>query len=462
MNILKLNIESFLGVRNASLEFEQVNIIAGDNWAGKSSIQQALRITTSGEVARVKLKGEYGLLVREGSKKAELTSFYDDGTFNVVSIPLTGKATIPNCDSEMVKMVLDQERFMGLDDSQMRKVIFDANPQIFNTEKIVKRMGELGADATIVEAVLPLLRDSFEAAESEAEQQLKNFRAKWKAVTGETYGSEKAETWEYNADVESLSKQAKEYARLASELNDLEGKILAKQSDIDNARLNVLKHSLDYTCENCQHEHKHDEAALEEAKKMFASERGTLEFLERTKVVVSGDLKIADEAAQALEKARAEADSKTQEAAQFHDFIKKWAKLKELLSPSGIMAELIADALAPINKRLQHSAEISGLGLVQIRHDMAITLDNRLYGLCSESQRWIVQAMICEALSNMAGLGLVVLDRIDVLSIGNRAKLLKWCLQLSKGTQFILFGTLKSKPEIAGIKSFWVEDGTVT
>lgn len=464
MRILKINIESFLGIRNASLEFDGINIVAGNNWAGKSSIQQALRITTSGEVARVKLKGEYGLLVTDGAKKAELTAFFDDGTFNLVSIPTTGKATIPNCDSEMLRIVLDQERFMSLDENAMRKVIMQASPQIFDGQKVIKRILELGADEQVVEAVLPLLKDGFDVAESEADQQLKNFRAKWKAITNETYGSEKAANWEASNDVEGLLKKAQGYAKLQDDLNDVDDKIIAHQRIVDAARTDVLKYSLDYTCANCEHVHTHDPEAAEKYKQIYAKERATLDFLQNSRIGIAAELKAADEAANAVEQAKKDAADNTAQAGEIHEVIQKWAKLKELLSPSGVMAELIAEAIKPINQQLQQSAEISGLGLVQITHDMQVTLNNRLYGLCSESQQWIAQAMLCEALSHVAKLDMVVLDRIDVLSVENRGNLIKWCkaMNAAKHTQFILFGTLKSKPELAGIKSFWVEDGKVS
>lgn len=461
MIIKQVEIDSFLGIKSAVLKFNQLNIIAGENWAGKSSIQQALRLALTGEVARVKLKGQYPLLIKDGAKKATINAFFDDGEFNSVMIPSSGTAQIPNCDDAMLKIALDQQRFINMTEAERRKVVFSINPQVFNQEKVAKRMLELDADNNLLEEVLPMLVSGFDVAEAEAELKCKQYRAEWKAITGETYGSEKAAKWESNADVESLRCKAQQYAKIASERNDINAKITDQQIVVEKARDKLLLHTLAYKCEECGHQHKVDEAKTAKLKEQFDLENGALNFINTALLTLNKDLAECDAAAVSLKSAEKDAADTTEAAQQAHANVVAWAHIKQLLSADGVMAELVIEALKPINARLRKSAEISGFAQVSLLHDMSVTVDNRLYGLCSESQQWIAQAMLCEALAYIAGFNLVILDRIDVLSVKNRGALVHWCNQLCDDVQFILFGTLKGKPSIEGAMCYWVENGGV-
>ncbi|NIO39238.1 MAG: hypothetical protein GTO41_02965, partial [Burkholderiales bacterium] len=48
------------------------------------------------------------------------------------------------------------------------------------------------------------------------------------------------------------------------------------------------------------------------------------------------------------------------------------------------------------------------------------------------------QAAIAEAISKISEVGLLVLDRIDVLDLKNRAKLIKWIIGVAKEHNNIL------------------------
>lgn len=460
--IERVDVDSFLGLRNISIELGKLNLVAGDNWSGKSSLQQAMRVAAAGEVTRVKLKKNYSALIRDGAKQATVKLFFDDGTVNDVLITkTTGTTVVPKVENSIISMALDQQLFFTLSEGEMRNTLFEVDPSAFDALKVAKRMVELGANPELVAQITPLLSSNFDAAASEAEQELKELRANWKAISNEVYGSEKAEIWECSADVEALQKKAKTYARLADELNTLNQKIEAQQAVADRARVQYLTCTIDYKCKNCEHVNLHDDSDAAEFKVTYQKEIGALDFLNQTKSTVEYELKQADDAAKEIDIYVENANKKTEAAQSVHKKILDWLKIKELLGQDGVLAEIVADALAPINARLKYSESVSGLGLVQIHPDMTVTLDDRLYGLVSESQQWIAQAMICEAVSYVSGLGFITLDRIDVLGVTNRGKLLKWAGELCGDTQMILFGTLKSKPEISGVMSYWIENGEI-
>lgn len=469
MKLKHLIVDSFLGIRHAEMQIGDVTIFAGDNWAGKSSLQQAIRVALSGEVARVKLKGEYGLLVKDGSKRASIAAEVTDGDgltlTNSVDIPVKGKATIPNCDSQIVKVCLDQEIIPNLaatDEKSLLPILFTATNFVMDTEKIGKRMLELGADAKAVEEVGFYLHGGFDSGRAFAQEQTKAFRAEWKAITGQTYGSEKAESWKHEASTEDLQKQVDALPELEKSLKKLRQELWSQQSVVSKARLDWESATNEYTCSKCGHSHKADAVVADELHDKYLAELGGSEFIQTQIDATIKSIEQGEAAIASMEKLASDADKVTESAKLAHQNVGKWAKIEELLSPEGIMQEILSESLQPINERLKYSANVSGLGQVAITPELSITYENRLYGLCSEAQKWVAQAMLTEAIAYLSGVRLVALDRFDVLSVTNRGKFIGWCKTLSVDTQFVLFGTLKSKPSLDGIASYWIENGEIS
>ncbi|MGT2493072.1 hypothetical protein ACU4GD_27810 [Cupriavidus basilensis] len=109
--------------------------------------------------------------------------------------------------------------------------------------------------------------------------------------------------------------------------------------------------------------------------------------------------------ARAAQRALAQADAVTQKAAQHHADVAAWDALAEALGPSGIPADLLSEALDPINERLSAAANESEWMRIGIEADMTITADGgRPYALLSESERWRADAMIAEAISRLTRL----------------------------------------------------------
>ena len=126
-------------------------------------------------------------------------------------------------------------------------------------------------------------------------------------------------------------------------------------------------------------------------------------------------------------KAQADAaEKKTADAARHHADVVAWDGIGEALAPSGIPSEILAEALDPINTRLQQSAADAEWLTVGINSDMSVTCGDRPYALLSESEQWRADAMLAEAISHVSGLRLLVLDRFDVLDLKGREDLLAW------------------------------------
>lgn len=161
------------------------------------------------------------------------------------------------------------------------------------------------------------------------------------------------------------------------------------------------------------------------------------------------------------------AKEKTQRALTYHEGIVGWDLVAKALAPDGIPGEILGETIAPLNAHLKTIAQQSEWPLVQIGADMSIKVDGRHYGLWSESGRWRADAALAAMIAAQSGIKYVVLDRIDVLSLHNRGKLMKW-LAVATRSGFLdgalLLGTLKAEPTGLPTSTFttaWLQNGRI-
>lgn len=171
-------------------------------------------------------------------------------------------------------------------------------------------------------------------------------------------------------------------------------------------------------------------------------------------------------AARDAERRVAAVEETARKAAALHDDIVAWEAIADALAPNGIPADLLREALTPMNERLTALAELSEWADVTITPEMEVLANGRAYALLSESERWRADAHIAAAISHFSGLKLLVLDRADVLVGPERDRLLYWLDDLAYTGQIdtaLVFMSLKTAPTGLpdGIEAFWVEDGQV-
>ncbi|HBO1931904.1 TPA: AAA family ATPase [Pseudomonas aeruginosa] len=148
-----------------------------------------------------------------------------------------------------------------------------------------------------------------------------------------------------------------------------------------------------------------------------------------------------------------------------HQDVVAWTGMVDALSPTGIPAEILADAIGPVNDTLKRLAGIAGWSPVEISADIDVTFGGRLYGLLSESERWRCDATLALAIAKLSGLRLVLLDRFDVLDIPARTQqAMKLFQSLAVGGEIdtlIVAGTLKEPmaktPE--WLQAVWINAG---
>ncbi|XLV70934.1 DNA repair protein (plasmid) [Ralstonia syzygii subsp. celebesensis] len=200
----------------------------------------------------------------------------------------------------------------------------------------------------------------------------------------------------------------------------------------------------------------------DDAGELRAKIDGELETLQTAIQTVREEL----EAARAAQRAVADAAEHTKKAAQHHADVAAWEALADALGPAGIPADLLSEALGPINDHLAAAANQSEWARVGIESDMTITADGRPYALLSESEKWRVDAVLAYALGQLSGLRLLVLDRADVLIGAERDRLFWWLDDLAAGGEVdtaLVFMSLKTPPGQLpeGITAYWIADHQV-
>ncbi|HEP8761469.1 AAA family ATPase [Pseudomonas aeruginosa] len=149
-----------------------------------------------------------------------------------------------------------------------------------------------------------------------------------------------------------------------------------------------------------------------------------------------------------------------------HQDVVAWTGMAEALSPTGIPAEILADAIGPVNDTLKRLSGIAGWSPVEISADIDVTFGGRLYGLLSESERWRCDATIALAIATISGLRLALLDRLDVLDLPSRNQAIALMRAMTSGREIdsvIVAGTLKEPmaktPE--WLQAVWIEAGRI-
>jgi DNA repair exonuclease SbcCD ATPase subunit len=212
MNLEHITASNFvrLGEVNADLTTHTAHLFAGANEAGKTSMVEAIRFALFGDVLRVNRKSDYKQMIRDGAKKGSVEVQVDGRTFRRdiatgrLADPATGK--VPKAGEEAIeepglperyRFTLDAHRFSQLTPVDRRTLLMAVTGTAVNAEKVrAKLAARKITDEEAIDRLMPLLRSGFEAAAKEAGVQATQARADWKAITGENYGSLKAESWE--------------------------------------------------------------------------------------------------------------------------------------------------------------------------------------------------------------------------------------------------------------------------
>lgn len=255
MRLNQFEINHFQGLHHAALVVSApLLLVSGGNGAGKSSFLDAISMALTGQPRRVSLKKDIAQLITEGHKKGDVTLGTENGVFSV---------TLPNgkgvhlVDEPFLPFVLDASRFAAIDGKERRKLLFELTGASANPKEVAKLLAKRGAPQAMIERVKPMLMSGFPAAADQAKEQASQARGAWKQLTGENYGSEKAEGWQPERPDVTVTDE--DIAAAKSALDAIEqdlvdatetlgaSKAAAAQAEQQQARIAALRELVDLT-----------------------------------------------------------------------------------------------------------------------------------------------------------------------------------------------------------------------
>lgn len=243
MKISRIEITNFQGLRDARLSVKKpVTFLCGKNGAGKSTLLEGVRLALLGNAERVTLKKDLGQLVTAGSKKGGVNVVLNDNSHYSYSLP-DGKHQMGAEIGPHVALVLEAQNFARATADQRRSTLFSLTGCKVSAEDVEKRLLAKGAAKDKVSLVLPMLRSGFPAAADMAKTNATQSKGSWRAITGETYGDKKAETWApamvEPVNVQALSDAAATISATEALIADLNGRLGAARENMRNALANA-------------------------------------------------------------------------------------------------------------------------------------------------------------------------------------------------------------------------------
>lgn len=234
MKITRISAQNYLGIRAADIALDRpVQLFAGRNGAGKSSLMEGIRHALTGETVRVGLKKDYGSLLTEGAESGFVEVVADGGAY-AVALP-SGKGTC--FEAGAINYVLDAQRFASLSPDERRAFLFGLMGLSSSGDAVKKRLADKGFDDARVALVMPLLRAGFEAACKEAQNRARDAKAAWKTVTGgETWGKDKAAGWRPAALPEGAGRAGARLENARAKLAEADGALATAQQALGAAR----------------------------------------------------------------------------------------------------------------------------------------------------------------------------------------------------------------------------------
>lgn len=245
MKITQIDIKNFQGLHYAALVVsEPVLLVSGGNGAGKSSLLDAVAMAITGQPSRVTLKRDIPQLITEGSKKGSVSVHTSEGQFGT-ELPAT-KTAVHFDDNPFLQFALDASAFVALDDKIRRKLLFDLTGASAKPQVIAAKLAERGIKPKLIEQVKPLLLSGFPAASEQAKNFSSEARGAWKQITGETYGSAKAENWEPEdlgvaVDPKQLKQAEEDLSTVSADLNEAVQTLGARKHEAAQAEQQAVK-----------------------------------------------------------------------------------------------------------------------------------------------------------------------------------------------------------------------------
>ena len=220
---MQIKIRNFRGVERADLNISGITLLAGLNWAGKSSVCIGVGAALSGEVMPVEglLKREAGALVRLGADGGMIEISKEDATATIF-YPNAERETKGSGSLEASAIAIGRRSVAIMDPKERAKelaVYLKARP---SNEDLALALEDAGLLPAVIDKIVAVVREQgWDEAHGIAKVTGAKLKGAWEEVTqGERYGSTKAETWfppDWDEGLVGASEQTLEEAKASAQ-----------------------------------------------------------------------------------------------------------------------------------------------------------------------------------------------------------------------------------------------------
>lgn len=197
MHLQKIEVSNVLGLARADIAIGGgVLLVAGDNGSGKTSLRDAISMALTGEPCRVSKKKDLDQLLHNGAKKGRATVYSAGEILGEIKLPKGEFAGPDFAGAEYLPLVLSPSKFAAMTNDERRSMLFKVTGCRVSMKTIEPLLIKRSIDMALFAEVQAMLRSGFPAAAKYAQEQARDAKADWKAITGEQWGGEKAESWE--------------------------------------------------------------------------------------------------------------------------------------------------------------------------------------------------------------------------------------------------------------------------
>lgn len=489
---MELKLKNFMQYNEFSHNFcDTLTVIGGGNGSGKSTLLDAIRIAMLGDTGRVNLKKGLKELISDGKSNGSI-----EFAGNAVDLK-TGRFTKGYPFAEY-RYCLSPELMIADSAKDVRSWVMRVGNGYLSMDELIAAFTARNASDWLID----MLNDS--SSPSDASLKIKDeanyYRRKWREVTSEQYGSQKAQDWKPvkttkpEIDTDALRERIEELKLLSKSLSDELAWSSQKQTILNkvapdnrvsewkdevaryDALLSEMSGTVYQTCPCCNnplevvggkiveaknqgrilHKRKYYAEMIEESERMsqLAAELG--EF--RSPSVVSDELKNANrllsEAQESLIAAGTHKDASKiiAEAKDCHERVAECSQAVEMID--SLESAASEQALKRVNAELEYAARLIGLSTAPYMYtDMQLFM-GRHYSLLSNGEQWLARLCVAMASCSLIDGGFILMDNSDCLTSEARAKALEALSDYPYPS--IIAGVYNSKPDF-GDYLLWLE-----
>lgn len=241
--MLKFEVENFMGCQKANVETSQISFICGLNHQGKSSFLTAVSGALTGQPVVLGLrKTDLGMLVYTGKASGKVKIENEDSSVSV-TYPKAELLTEGENPPTTSKIAAGMESLIDFSEKKRSEFIRNLTECVPSKTDLEEFLAErFITKKNVVEAVWQKVdQDGFDASLERAKDTGRALKQQWSMVTGETYGSNKAQTWQpqgWTSDLVDVSEES-----LQADLTGLQAELenLISHQAIDENELTKLR-----------------------------------------------------------------------------------------------------------------------------------------------------------------------------------------------------------------------------